>query len=152
MVNRNYQHTKCENVLLTDSLMLYCTFHSMSTWLQILKLDVDSQKKKISALPYCRLAIIWEGERPRNTFPFVSRQVNLKGTNNPFDYFIIKLPGRGKILVGESFELSLVPFSKTSRLTGNHATLLVMTLLSDCLLSPTIQYLENIHDLDFELQ
>ena len=128
VVNRGYQTTTGENIVLTDSLMLYCTSHSMSAWLQIRKFYVDRQKRS-SDLQYCRLAIMWKGE-PTDTFPFVSRQVNLKGTGNSDDYFIIKLPERGNILGSETFELLSVPFSKAINLTGNHACMLLCTKLS----------------------
>ena len=100
--------------------MLSCISHSILAWLQIIKLDVDQQKKKISYLPYCRLTIMWKGE-PTNTFPLVSRRVDLEGTINPSDYFIIKLPGRGKIVDGERFQFSLAAFTKAIAISRVHA-------------------------------
>ena len=98
--------------------MLDCTSHSMFACLQIFKWNVD-QLKKMPSPPCCRLTIMWTG-KPTNAFPLVSRKVNLKGTKNPFDYFIIKLPGRGKIVGCEMFEFSSASLSKEISLSGNH--------------------------------
>lgn len=60
---------------------------------QILKTAVDrcTKEKDLQSIPYCRMGIKWRGE-PIQTFPCISRHVELDGAKSPDNYFNIYLP------------------------------------------------------------